>query len=70
MENQLKKIEEAASNWNKTKNPYYKNLWYQLIKEWNDGSHNTKRRVIPINTRIKRNNERFSIDRFSWTNLF
>tara|TARA_Y100000356_G_C11009038_1_gene157359 strand:- start:215 stop:427 length:213 start_codon:yes stop_codon:yes gene_type:complete len=69
MENQLKKIEEAASNWNKTKNPYYKNLWYQLIKEWSDGSHNTKRRVIPINTRIKRNNERYSINKSSWTNL-
>ncbi len=28
------KIDEAALMWNKTKNPYYKNLWYKLIKEF------------------------------------
>ena len=69
MENQLKKIEEAASNWNKTKNLYYKNLWYQLIEEFANGSHNTERRVIPINTRIKRNNGGYKINRSSWLNL-
>ena len=69
MENQLKKIEEAASNWNKTKNLYYKNLWYQLIEEFANGSHNTKRRVVPINTRIKRNNGGYKITKSSWLNL-
>jgi hypothetical protein len=69
MENQLKKIEEAANNWNKTKNSYYKNLWYKLIEEFANGSNNIQRRVIPINTRIKRNNERYSINKSSWTNL-
>jgi hypothetical protein len=28
------KIDEAALMWNKTKNPYYKNLWYKLIREF------------------------------------
>jgi hypothetical protein len=69
MENQLKKIEEAANNWNKTKNVYYKKLWYQLIKEFANGSNNTERRVIPINTRYKRNNEGYKITRSSWLNL-
>ena len=37
----LKKINEAANNWNKTKDPKYKDLWYKLIKEY--GINNTKR---------------------------
>ena len=38
----LKKINEVAIRWNKTKNPKDKELWYKLIKEWN-GINNTKR---------------------------
>ena len=29
----LKKINEAAVMWNKTKDPYYKKLWYRLLKK-------------------------------------
>ena len=29
----LKKIEDAAIMWNKTKDPYYKKLWYALLKK-------------------------------------
>ena len=32
--NSLKKIDEAANNWNKTKDSKYKDLWYKLIKEF------------------------------------
>ena len=28
----IKKIDDAANMWNKTKDPKYKNLWYKLIK--------------------------------------
>ena len=34
MESQLKKIDEAANNWNRTKDTYYKELWYKLIEEY------------------------------------
>ena len=50
MVKQLDKIDEAANNWNKTKDLYYKDLWYQLIKEFANGPHNIKRRVISINS--------------------
>ena len=30
----LTKIDEAAVMWNKTKDPYYKELWYDLLKEF------------------------------------
>ena len=34
-----KQIDEAAILWNKTKDPYYKDLWYNLIKEWSYGKN-------------------------------
>ena len=44
----LKKIDDAAIMWNKTKDSKYKYLWYKLIKEWANGSNNTKRRIVSI----------------------
>jgi len=32
----IKKIDDVAILWNKTKDPKYKNLWYKLIKEFVD----------------------------------
>ena len=45
-----KKIDNAANMWNKTKDPYYKELWYKLVKESANGPHNIKRRIISINS--------------------
>ena len=45
-----KEIDEAANNWNKTKDPYYKDLWYKLVKEYADGPHHIKRRIVSINS--------------------
>jgi translation initiation factor 2 alpha subunit (eIF-2alpha) len=55
METQLKKIDEAANNYNKTKDPQYKDLWYKLIREWNNGTNNFKRRAVSINSCVKSN---------------
>ena len=33
----LKDIDEAAIMWNKTKDPKYKELWYDLLKKLNYG---------------------------------
>jgi len=55
METQLKKIDEAANNYNKTKDPQYKDLWYKLIREWNNGTNNFKRRAVSINSCHKAN---------------
>ena len=45
-----KEIDEAANNWNKTKDPQYKNLWYKLVKEFADGANYFKRRTVSINS--------------------
>ena len=31
----LSRIDKAANDYNKTKDPQYKDLWYKLIKEFN-----------------------------------
>ena len=55
MEQELitKKIDDAANQWNKTKDPYYKDLWYKLIKEHADGADYFKRRNVSINSVVK-----------------
>ena len=45
----LKKIDNAAIMWNKTKDSKYKDLWYKLIKD-NYGTNNTKRRIVSISS--------------------
>jgi hypothetical protein len=35
-----KKIDNIANLWEKTKDPKYKDLWYQLVKEFANGPHN------------------------------
>ena len=47
------KIDQAANDWNRTKDPKYKYLWYKLVKEFGNGPHNIKRRVVPISTSVK-----------------
>ena len=47
----LKTIDDVANQWNKTKDPKQKDLWYKLIKEWANGPDNIKRRTVPTNTR-------------------
>ena len=51
----LKKIDDAANMWNKTKDPQYKDLWYKLIREFENGSDYFKRRVISISSCHKAN---------------
>ena len=45
----LKKIDNAAIMWNKTKDSKYKDLWYKLIKD-NYGTNNFRRRTLSINS--------------------
>ena len=56
-----KEIDEAANNWNKTKDPYYKDLWYKLVKEFADGADYFKRRTISINSCHKANDGTYVI---------
>ena len=46
----VSKIDEAANMWEKTKDPYYKDLWYKLIKEFANGPHNIKRWNVSVSS--------------------
>ncbi len=48
------KIDELAKLWNKTKNPKYKDEWYNYIKEWADGVNNLDRRNVSSGAGNKR----------------
>ena len=63
------KIDEAAIMWNKTKNPKYKKLWYELIRKWCNGPNNIERRVVPIDTCHEKNVRGNIPSRSSWLNL-
>ena len=57
----LKKINESANLWEKTKNPKYKDLWYKLVKEFANGPHNIKRWSIPSSRGNEGNDKRNTI---------
>ena len=59
----LKKIDEIANLWEKTKDPKYKNLWYKYIREFANGPNNIKRWTVPTNSSDKRNNAKHKITR-------
>ena len=49
-ESALKKIDDVAIMWNKTKDPQYKDLWYKLIKEFANGPHNIERWNVSVSS--------------------
>ena len=50
----LTEIDRLADLWNKTKDPKYKDLWYNYIKEWSDGVNNLDRRDVSSGASDKR----------------
>ena len=43
-------LDKLANLWNKTKDPKYKKLWYKKVKEYANGPHHIKRRIVSINS--------------------
>ena len=57
----LKKIDDAAIMYNKTKDYKYKSLWYKLIKEFANGPHNIKRWTVPTTSSVKTDNGTYKV---------
>ena len=55
MNNLQKQLDEAANNWNKTKDPKYKDQWYKLVRKLarTYGYYNSKRRTLPFSPNNK-----------------
>ena len=43
-------LDKAANDYNKTKEPKYKDLWYKKVKEWANGPHNIKRWNVSVSS--------------------
>ena len=54
-----KKLDKLANNWNKTKDPKYKKLWYDLV----NGLDNIKRRPVSTDSSHKTNDGWNSFDK-------
>ena len=61
----LKKIDEAAKMWEKTKDPKYKDLWYKYIREFANGPNNIERRIVSIDSSVKTDNGKHIITKQS-----
>jgi hypothetical protein len=63
MTNLLKRLDEAANNWHKTKDPRYKDQWYKLIKEFANGTNNLERRTVSTDSSHKTDDGWNSVDK-------
>ncbi len=54
-------LDKIANDYNKTKDPKLKKLWYQKIKEWNNGLDNTERRIVSVSAVNKANDGRYIV---------
>ena len=46
----LDQIDKIANEYNKTKDPKYKDLWYKKVKEWSNGPHNIERWNVSVSS--------------------
>ncbi len=51
-------LDKLANEYNKTKDPKYKEVWHKLIKEVAYGLNNTDRRHVSSSRSNKRNDKR------------
>ena len=56
-----KKIDNIANLWEKTKDPKYKDLWYNLVKEFANGPHNIERRTVSTTSSVKADNGTYKV---------
>ena len=49
--------QEQLNKYNKNKDKYVYDLWFEKVKEWAHGVDNSERRSVSINSGDKRNNE-------------
>ena len=61
----LKKIDDVANLWEKTKDPKYKDLWYKYIKEYVNGPNNIERRTVSTTSSIDKNDGKHIITKQS-----
>ena len=47
-------LDKLANEYNKNKDKYVYDLWFEKVKEWADGVNNTERRIVSVSSCHKR----------------
>ena len=47
-------LDELANEYNKNKDKYVYDLWFEKVKEWANGVNNTERRIVSVSAINKR----------------
>ncbi len=47
-------LDELANKYNKNKDKYVYDLWFEKVKEWANGVNNTERRIVSVSAINKR----------------
>ena len=50
----LDQLDKLANKYNKNKDKYVYDLWFEKVKEWAYGVNNTKRRIVSVSSCHKR----------------
>ena len=43
-------LDDLAREYHRTKDPELKKLWHEKVKEWANGPHNIKRRIVSVSS--------------------
>ena len=43
-------LDDLAREYHRTKDPQFKKLWHEKVKEWANGLNNSKRRIVSISS--------------------
>ena len=54
MVKQTEDLDKIANEYNKTKDKYLYDLWFEKVKEWANGTNNTERRIVSVSSCHKR----------------
>ena len=61
MARSTKHLDDIANKYHKTKDPYYKNLWYKKIKEFVNGPNNIERGTVSTDTSDETDDGRYRV---------
>ena len=61
MVKQTEDLNKIANEYNKTKDKYLYDLWFEKVKEWANGTNNTERRIVSVSSCHKRDDGTYLI---------
>jgi hypothetical protein len=54
-------LDKIANEYNRNKDKYIHDLWFEKVKEWANGTNNTERRIVSVSSCHKRDDGTYLI---------